>query len=488
MRTVAGPTGHVAIVGAGLAGLSTAMHLASTGRAVTVLERDERPGGRAGVHRNNGFTFDTGPVVLTMPDLLARPFAALGEDMRDWLTLKEVDPAYRTFYPDGSSLDIVADVDRMTSQVRSRFGPAAAQDYERYTRFLADLYQAQIHDFIDRNIDSPLDMLTGNLIRLVAAGGFGRLERKAQQYLRDPRLLRAFTFQSMYAGLSPQRALALYAVISYMDSVAGVWVPQGGMNRIPAAMADAAAKHGVQFRYGSTVERVEHGSGRARAVILESGERIACDAVVLNPDLPTARRDLLGESPSGLRQLQFSPSAVVMLAGSTTNYSRIAHHNIHFGRAWKSTFRELIDDHRVMTDPSFFVSHLSRHDPALAPPGKNAYYVLFPAPNQQSGIDWQTAGPRYQEHMIAALESRGYIGFASGLEQVDLITPADWQGQGMAAGSPFAAAHTFWQTGPFRPGNLWGENVVFAGSGTVPGVGIPMVLISGRLAAERITG
>lgn len=464
------------------------MHLARTGRQITVLEREDVPGGRAGVLKTQGFTFDTGPVVLTMPDIAAEAFTALGENMVDWLTLERLDPSYRTFFPDGSSLDILDDTERMSNQVRLKLGPDAASGYEDYVAHVTRLYNVQFADFMNRNFDSPLDALTPNLLRLVAAGGFRRMDTKAREFLRDPRLLRAFTFQSMYAGVSPQRALALYSVISYMDCVAGVYVPKGGMNRLPAAMAAAAAKHGVRFGFGTSIAHVEHSAGRARAVITEDGERIPCDVAVLSPDLPVAQRDLLGHAPWLVRRLRTSPSATVLLAGSTAHYSRIAHHNIHFGRSWRATFQELIEDHEPMSDPSFFVSHLNAADPYLAPQGSHAYYVLFPAPNQRSGIDWAKFGPAYSEHMIETLEDRGYAGFGDAMRFSNLITPADWQAQGMADGSPFAAAHTFWQTGPFRPGNLLGENIVFAGSGTVPGVGVPMVLLSGRLAAQRITG
>ena len=464
------------------------MHLARSGRQIIVVERESIPGGRAGVLTTQGFTFDTGPVVLTMPDIAAEAFTVLGEDMADWLTLERLDPSYRTFFPDGSSLDILDDTGRMSDQVRLKLGPDAASGFEDYVAYVTRLYRLQFADFMDRNFDSPLGALTPNLLRLIAIGGFRRMDRKARQFLRDPRLLRAFTFQSMYAGVSPQRALALYSVISYMDCVAGVYAPMGGMNRLPAAMVAAATKHGVSFRFGTSIARVEHSGGRARSVITDSGERIPCDVAVLSPDLPIARRDLLGYQPWSVRRLQPSPSAVVLLAGSTRRYPQIAHHNIHFGRSWRTTFHELIEDHKVMSDPSFFVSQLNAGDPSLAPQGKHAYYVLFPAPNQRSGIDWGELGPAYLDHMITTLQDRGYSGFEDGLQVARMTTPADWQAQGMSAGSPFAAAHTFWQTGPFRPGNLLGENIVFAGSGTIPGVGVPMVLLSGQLAARRITG
>ena len=491
--TVTGPTDHVVVVGAGLAGLSAAMRLAGAGRTVTVLEREAVPGGRAGRRSVEGpsgtYELDTGPTVLTMPDLIADCFDAVGERMEDWLTLEPTTPLYRARYADGSSLDVLADVEAMEQEIATVVGPDEAAGYRRYVDFVSALYRYEMRDFIDRNIDSPLDLVTPNLARLVAAGGMRRLAPKVEQYLKDERTRRVFSFQSLYAGVSPYDALALYAVIAYMDSVAGVFFPRGGMHAVPVAMAGAAEKNGVTFRYSTEVERVEHSGGRATAVHTTDGERIACDVVVLNPDLPVAYRDLLGHEPRRHGRLKYSPSCYLLLAGSSAAYPEAAHHTISFGHQWRGVFEDL-DRGRLMTDPSVLISAPSVSDPSLAPPGKHVYYVLFPTPhlNHPHPVDWETIGPRYREHVIATLEARGYPGFGAGIEVEDVTTPLDWQRRGMAAGAPFASAHTFGQTGPFRPGNRWGENVVFAGSGTQPGVGVPMVLISGRLAAERVTG
>lgn len=488
VRTVTGPTDRVVIIGAGLGGLSAALHLAATGRQVTVLERDPIPGGRAGRFTDSGYTFDTGPTVLTMPRLVSQALGAVGEELGDWLDLMPLDPAYRTFFPDGSQLDVHSDTDRMADEIRSVIGPGEADGYRRYVAHLTALYDVEFDDFIDRNIDRPTDLLNGNLARLVALGGFRRLDTKVRQYLHDPRTIRALSFQAMYAGVSPHKALALYGVISYMDSVAGVFVPRGGMHEVPAAMAGAAAKHGVEFRYATAAARIEHSRGRASAVITEHGERIDADAVIVNADLPVAYPELLGITPLTHRRLRYSPSAFVMLVGGDRAYPATAHHNIHFGRAWRNTFDELIRRRQLMSDPSFMVTHLNRDDPGLAPAGRHAYYVLFPTPNATADIDWAGETSGFRDRALAELERRGYVGFTDAIEVEHLTTPADWLARGMAAGAPFASAHTFAQTGPFRPGNLWGENVVFAGSGTVPGVGVPMVLVSGRLAAQRVTG
>ena len=489
MRTVTGPTDRVVIVGAGLGGLACALHLVAAGREVTVVEREAVPGGRAGRLSLDGYEFDTGPTVFTMPELVEEALGAVGEDLADWLDLGLVDPAYRAHFPDGSTLDVIADPPRMAAEVARVCGPREADRYLRFVDHLRRLWTLERHDFIERNLDSPRDLLTANLLRLVAAGGFRRLQGKVDRFLRDPRTRRVFSFQALYAGLAPHDALGLYAVISYLDAVAGVWFPRGGVHAVPRAMAAVAEKHGVRFRFGTEVSGVDTADGRATGIRTAAGEQIPADVVVLNPDLPTAYRDLLGETPP---RTVPSPSAVVLHVGGTQQYTHIAHHNLHFGRSWRRTFDELIRRHQLMRDPSLFVSNPTPADPSLAPSGREVYYVLAPVPNlTTNAYDWRSGfAQRYADELVATLEARGYPGFGAGIEVSRLVTPADWADAGMAAGTPFAAAHTLRQTGPFRPRNIHSRlsNVVFVGSGTQPGVGVPMVIISGKLAALRITG
>lgn len=472
---------HVVVVGAGLGGLSAALRLAGAGRAVTLLERSAVPGGRAGLRQDAGYSFDTGPSVLTMPDLISDALDCVGESLGDWLTLDPVAPVYRARFADGSAMDVHASAEAMAAEIATVCGAREADGYRRYVDFVSSLYRLEMRAFIDRNLDSPLSLVSPSLARLAAMGGFRRLAPKVSRFLRDDRTRRVFTFQSMYAGLSPYDALALYAVIGYMDTVAGVFFPRGGMHAVPRALAGAAEKHGVVLRYGETVQRVELRGDRAVAVHT-ADDRIECDAVVLNPDLPVARR-LLGRPLR--RRLRYSPSCFLLLAGSRAVYPDAAHHTISFGHAWREVFDEILGG-RLMSDPSFLVS--SPADPSLAPAGRSSFSVLFPTPNLDAPLDWTVEGPRYRDHVVSTLEARGWAGFGDGIEVEHTTTPLDWQAQGMERGTPFAAAHTFGQTGPFRPRNRWGENVVFAGSGTQPGVGVPMVLVSGRLAAERILG
>ena len=501
-RTVPGPTDHVVVVGAGMAGLSAALHLLGAGRRVTIVERAPHPGGRAGrldLHTARGtYRVDPGPTVLTMPELLGEALGAVGENLTDRLDLVELHPAYRARFADGSTIDVHTDAEAMEDEVRRVCGAAAAAGYRRMRRWLSGLYRAEIDAFIGRNFDSPLDLLGPDLFRLAALGGFGRLGRQVERLLPDERLQRIFSFQSLYAGVPPHQALAAYGVIAYMDTVAGVHFPRGGMRQVGQALADAAAAAGARLAYGRTVTGLDRAGERVRGVRHRATEDrggatelLRCDAVVLTPDLPVVH-ELLGRRPRRPVRLRYAPSAVVLHLGVAPGSHRPdpAHHTISFGTAWRRTFREIIDEGRLMSDPSLLVTRPTATDPSLAPPGSDLLFILAPCPNTDVGrIDWARIGPAYRDELLAVLEARG-LGPVGDVEVSRLVTPLDWSQNGLAAGTPFSAAHTFAQTGPFRPRNLVREleNVVLAGCGTTPGVGIPPVLISGRLAAQRVTG
>ncbi len=494
VRTVPGRTDHVVVVGAGLSGLSTALHLAGRGRSVTVVERHHFPGGRVGQADIRGYRIDTGATVLTMPDIIEDAFNAVGASMSDYLELMLLDPAYRASFADGSTLDVHTDAAAMTAAIEQFAGPDQAAGYQRLRQWLTELYQLEIDGFIGSNFSSPLSLLTPKLARLAAIGGFRGWEKMVSRFITDERVQRIFTFQALYAGVPPQHALAAYAVIAYMDTVAGVYFPRGGMRAMPEALAAAAKDAGVQFRYGTSVTKLEQSGSRVTAVCTDSGDRIACDAVVLTTELPLTYQ-LLGRTPRRPVKMRPAPSAVVMHVGVPSVGSGLQHHNISFGAKWAGTFDEIIRDGVLMSDPSILVTMPSAGDPSLAPPGRDLLYVLAPCPNLEAGpesnrVNWNVQGDSYARQVLATAADRLLPGLDRDADILDVVTPADWARQGMTAGTPFALAHTFAQTGPFRPANLVRgvDNAVLAGGSTVPGVGVPTALISGRLAAERITG
>ena len=309
MRTVTGATDHVVVVGAGFSGLSAALHLLGAGRRVTIVERADGPGGRAGAldleTADGTYRVDPGPTVLTMPGLLAEAFAAVGEKLDERLDLVELDPAYRTHFADGSTIDVHTDAAAMEEEIRRTCGADSAAGYVRMRDWLTKLYRAEIDRFIGANHDSPVGLLGPDLVRLAALGGFGRLGPRIARFLPDERLQRIFSFQALYAGVPPHKALGAYAVIAYMDTIAGVSFPRGGMRQVGRALADAAVAAGAEIVYGRTVTGLEQAGGRVTAVRHRSTDagadgpatdRVACDAVVLTPDLPVVHR-LLGRAP-----------------------------------------------------------------------------------------------------------------------------------------------------------------------------------------------
>ena len=481
----------VVVVGAGLGGLAAAAHLSRAGHTVTVVERESIPGGRAGMITEAGFRLDNGPTVLTMPDLLADAFAAAGAEMADFVTIKPVDPMYRAVYADGSTLHVRHGREAMTDEIRRFANAREAEAFGRFCDWLERLYRVEMAHFIDANFDSVLDLVkpwrAG--LELVRLGGFGKLGRKVASFFDDERLQRIFSFQSMYAGLAPYEALSLYAVITYMDSVEGVFVPEGGMHAMATGLAAAVEKAGVTIRYDSPVTRIlRTGSGAVNGVEVAGSERIAADVVVCNPDLPVAYRTLLGgvEAPRVARRGKYSPSCLLWVAGvKGLPPAEAAHHNIHFGHDWDASFKALIHDGVRMPDPSILVTLHSLDDASLAPEGCSSIYVLEPTPNLDGRIDWCRERDRITDSLRAKVAGLGY---PTDVVVERIYDPLDWEAMGMERGTPFALAHTFRQTGPFRPNNVDKRvpGLVFTGSSTLPGVGVPMVLVSGKLAAERV--
>ncbi|MCA1006757.1 phytoene desaturase [Rhodococcus hoagii] len=507
VRVVPGRADRVVVVGAGLAGLAAALHLRGSGHEVTVLERDDHPGGRVGTYRFADHVIDNGATVLTMPELVRDALAAVGADFESTtppLRLHHLSPAYHARFADGSAIDVHSDPDRMVAEVTRACGAEEARRYLDLRRWLARVFDAEFDTFIDANFDSPLDLFSSrasatDLVRLIAAGGFGRLGSQVARRVRDPRLRRIFTFQALYAGVAPAKALAVYGAIAHMDTSMGVSFPEGGMRTIAEAMTDAFTSAGGRIEFGSEVVDLEQSGDRVRSVRTATGDTFECDAVVLTPDLPVVD-ELLPARPR--RRFRISPSAVVLhgtvSCDITAGWGAAHHHTIDFGAEWERTFAEIAarpGRGRLMSDPSLLITRPAVTDPGLLVERDGIRHeplsVLAPCPNLDSApFDWDALTGPYTRELLRTLEQRGYHGITDGYVVDHIDSPGTWAAQGLAAGSPFAPAHIFRQTGPFRRRNLARRpvNVVLAGSGTTPGVGVPTVIVSGKLAAERIDG
>ncbi|MCU4185348.1 phytoene desaturase [Acidiferrimicrobium sp. IK] len=490
----AGSARRVVVVGAGLGGLSAACHLVGRGYDVTVVEREDVPGGRAGLWESEGYRIDTGPSVLTMPGLLAGTFAAAGSDMADHITLRPLDPMYRASFAEGGDLRVRQGQAAMTEEIRAQCGDRDAAAFGRFCAWLERLYELEQPNFIDRNFDSPLDLgrPLGPALGLLRAGAFRRVASVVNSYFEDQRLQKLFSFQALYAGLSPFEALAIYCIITYMDTVEGVWFPDGGIHAVARGLAAAVEKGGGVLRYGAPVERILRRTGTTGPVTgvrLAGGERLDADVVVANPDLPYVYRHLLPETPMPrvARRGEYSPSCTLWLAGVKGELPPgAAHHNIHFGGDWKGSFDALLRRGTRQPDPAILVCVPTVSDPSLAPAGGHVIYALEPTPNLDGRIDWGRQRDHFRDTLVARLGGLGYPVDEVVTER--FIDPEDWERQGMERGTPFALSHRFLQSGPFRPNNVDRRvpGLVLVGSGTLPGVSVPMVLVSGRLAAERV--
>ncbi|WP_433679553.1 phytoene desaturase family protein [Nocardia sp. CA-119907] len=506
MKTVVGPTDRVVVVGAGLSGLAAALYLTGAGHTVTLLERADHPGGRVGLYRGPDYEIDSGATVLTLPELIDDALAAVGETRETCtppLRIHQLAPSYHARFADDSTLRVFADPEAMAIEVARVCGDEEALRYRRLRAWLARIYEAEFGEFMDTNFDSPLDMVRypakrRALAALVRLGGFGRLGPRVGRFLRDPRLARLFTFQALYAGMAPAKALAVYGAIPHMDTSLGVYFPEGGMRAITAALADAFTAAGGILELNTEVTGIEYANRRASRIHTADGRGFDCDAVVLTADLGSL--DQFGVRRR--RRLRAAPSAVVahgtIPAAVAATWPIQAHHTIDFGDAWDRTFDEIAarpGRGRLMSDPSLLLTRPALTDPTLHIDREDGRYepfsLLAPCPNLDAApLDWDRLGPSYLRELLDVLEGRGYHGIAEHFTVDHLDTPGTWRGQGMLAGTPFSAAHLFRQTGPFRPRNFSGDsdNVVIAGCGTTPGVGVPTTLLSGKLAANRITG
>jgi len=485
------------VIGAGLGGLATAVHLARSGWAVTVLEQRDEPGGKVRRLVADGFRFDMGPTIMTMPAALDALFAAAGRDRRDYLELRRLDPAYRAHFPDGTVFELSDSMQAVLAQVRA----ISPEDEPRWVAYLARAariwHEVERH-FLDRLFHSWRDLLDPAL--LVAGfkmDALTTLAKRVAREIRDPRLRQLLTYQAIYVGASPDEVPATYALISYLEMAHGVWFPKGGMYAIADAVARLAGEVGVELRYGAAVERIVVERGRARGVRLAGGEEVRADVVVSNADLHHTYGSLLGVTPrphmsdARLAALEPSSSAFIVYAGVARTYPRLPHHTIVFSGDYARDLREVFVERRPLTEPSFYVCAPSVTDPDLAPPGTTALYLLAPAPYLAGDVDWDALAPEYAERLLARAEAFGLPGLRAATTFRRWYTPADFaRDYHCHRGSIFGLSARANQTAFRRPAPRSRDvaGLYLVGGSTQPGGGVPMVVLGGRLVAATIVG
>jgi phytoene desaturase len=481
------------VIGAGLGGIAAAARLAKQGLQVTVLEKNSTPGGRCGQLICDGHRFDTGPTLFLIPEVFEETYSALGERMEDWLDLRRVDPTYRIRFADGLELDLTANLNHMQTQLE-KIEPGSFGGFLRYLNEGHLHLRVSLDKFVGRNFRNIFEYFSpGNLPLLFQLKALVKHYDNIGNYFKDPRLKAAFTFQNMYLGLSPYDAPATYSLLQYTELADGVWFPMGGMYEVITSLVEIARKQGVEFRFQAPVAQIEVSGSRATGVVLEDGQRLSADIVVANADLPYVYKNLLprnGMLPS-LDKKKYTCSAITFYWGMKKPYPQLGMHNVFLAGDYRASFDRIFNDFTLPDDPSFYVHAPSRMDPAAAPQDKDTLMVLVPVGhlNDTAGEHVEEMVRRARQTVFDKLVEIGITDLEENIEFEVVYSQKEWeQLYNLDKGSAFGLSHDFWQVGYLRPQNRHAhfKNLYFTGASTHPGTGLPIVLLSARLVAERI--
>lgn len=488
---------NVVIIGAGLGGLATALRLAHNGFQVTVLEKQARPGGRSNIILEDGYRVDIGPTILVMKDTFEETYRAIGKDINQRLHFTQLDPNYRIYYHDNTHLDLFSNMARLSEEIE-KIEPGSRERLFRFIGAGANKYALGM-DFVDRNFDHITELANPAAgLKLLQTQAHQNLYQQVARYFNhNDKLTKAFSFHSMFLGLSPYDALAMYSLITYADLALGMWYPKGGIYAIIEDMLKLADEFGVRVLTNSAVDRINIENGRASGVRLESGEVIPADLVISNADLPYTYRHLISPQhrshmpDTKLDRLQYACSGYILYLGVNKLYPQARHQALYFSEDYKANLDAIFKHYTLPEDPSFHLNIPTVTDPELAPPGHSLLYILAPMPNLQANIDWDEAAPLVRTRLLDSIERILDPTIRRHIVWEREYRPSDWQTDINATlGTAFGSlAQNFFQSSYFRPHNKDRhiQGLYFVGQGTYPGIGMPMVMISSKLVTERIS-
>ena len=470
------------VVGGGLGGLATGLRLAHRGHRVTLFEKNSAIGGRNTSLTVNDCIFDIGPTLLMMLDPFYKLFRDVGERFEDHLDISLCDPNYRVFYSDGNQIDSTTNMAKMVRSIERLSGPVDAASYPKMIGKVGEMYHESLPSFVRKNYDSPLDLVRLSAGKMALKHGMlGNLAAGMKKYYADPRLQMLFSFQTMYLGLSPHDAPWVYAVLVYMEYGEGIWYPKGGLTEISRKVGMLAQQRGVDIRLNAPVAAID-----GKSVRLKSGDVFTADAVICNADLPYAERDL-APTKQPPKPHRYSCSAYNVYMDYEGELPDLLHHDIMLGSNFDENLDQIFNRREIPTDPAFYVAASCKTEPSMAPPGHSNLQILVPCPNLDH--PW-TEGDAINLETKAFARLTKEVGFDPGkIRGFKRITPTDWKRDlNLDRGATFGLSHDFMQTACFRPSNKSKANpgLYYVGAGTVPGNGLPMVLISAELAEQRL--
>lgn len=492
---------RVLIVGAGPGGLSAALNLTGLGVEVTVVEKEPIPGGRMRgltLGTNGEYAIDTGPSIMQLPQVLERIFRRAGLRIEDYVTLRRLDVNTRVHFWDGTHLDTTWDQPRMRADI-ARLKPDLVSAYDRWFEHTRAKYQVAYGTFMAHPADS---LGYYNPLRLLPAVKFKpwqTLYAHLDEHFHDDRFSYAFSYPSKYLGLHPTTCSSVFSVIPFLELEFGVWHVMGGFRALAQGMMKAAQAKGATFRMSSPVARVLVEHGRATGVELESGEQLFADAVVVNADLPWAATTLIDNSwrrgtrlsDATLKRAKYSCSTFMLYLGLDTVYRDLPHHLISLSNAARRTDPAALEDRDVdLDDPPFYVVNPNVTDPAGAPAGHSALYVLVPTPNTHAPRDWKQVEAELTRRVPDWLAKVGMKNVRQHITAQRAFTAETWRDDfNVHRGAVFNLSHTWLQLGPLRPRVRSPdiEGLYWVGGGTHPGSGLLTIMESANIAADFIS-